>query len=166
MFCYERDRLFVKILLIAVCSISTLGNVTAQEGSTSDPRRSLGPEGQTGASASNLPYFSPREPVNCEIAGVYIDDALARIQDTGGYLIVIARLGDGEQSQELNRRRLEELREYTSQLRQYSQIGVVVAHGERVRAYGRLELYAGGKLLYVLPMPRRANLDLFSCNRV
>ncbi len=144
-----------------LCSAHADSNFVAQEGSRSDPRRPLGPENQVGTSSPNLPYFSPREPVSCEIAGVYVDDAAARtMRAENTYLIVIARLGDGERSRQLNLRRLNEVQRY---MRRHSSVRLTTAEGERVQGYGRLEFYVSGKLLYTMPIRRNASFNLHGC---
>jgi uncharacterized protein (DUF1786 family) len=88
---------------------------------------------------------------------VYVSDAAERAKKLdGSYVIVIARLGTGEQSRH-NRARLEEMKTYLEQLEKAK---TVVAQGERVRGFGRLEIYVAGKQLYVLPVRKTATLGL------
>ena len=83
--------------------------------------------------------------VNCETGLAYqdfvINEALEKTNG-GGVLIVIARLGDGENSRELIRRRIYNVREFFKE--RGSRIApekVIVAEGERVKGFGRLEYY-------------------------
>lgn len=157
----RKEAKLVCLLLIVLGTIFVNSSFNAQEGSKSDPRRPLGPEKQIGSSSPNSPYFSPKEPVSCEIAGVYMDDAAARTKNIeDSYLIVIARLGDREQSRQLNRRRLDEVKRY---MKRHPSAKLVTAEGQRVQGYGRLELYVSGKLLYTLPIRRNAEFNLHGC---
>jgi hypothetical protein len=74
-----------------------------------------------------------------------------------GYIIAIARLGDGEFSPTLARRRLGFARDYLINRRGYEKI--VTAVGERVRGYGLVELYVAGELLYVLRYPKSGHIS-------
>ena len=92
------------------------------------------------------------------------DDALARLdnaaldarEDSESYIIVLARLGDGEKLQSLNRRRLDSA---IPHLESKAGNKIVAASGDRVRGYGRLELYVRGKLLYFIAFPRNRLID-------
>jgi len=87
--------------------------------------------------------------LNCEMSPVYQEDVIrAALEQTkrGGVLIVLARLGDGENSRELNRRRLYNVREYLKERGGLAADKIVVAEGERVKGNGRLEYYLGGNL--------------------
>ena len=96
-------------------------------------------------------------PNNCEDALLHLDvTALEARKEREGYIIVIARLGDGEKSQRLSQRRLKAATDY---LRSKARNKVVAAHGERLKGFGRLELYVGGRLLYSLAYPRNGIID-------
>ena len=111
------------------------------------------------ARQSKLAAERPR-PNNCEDAQLYLDMAAIEAGKAGGGpVIAIARLGDGERSLELNWRRLGFARDYLINRRGWEE--VVTASGERAKGYGRVELYVGGKLLYVLLYPKRV---LISCS--
>ena len=75
---------------------------------------------------------------------------------------MIARLGDSEQRQELNRRRLHNARTYLVEFEHRSPQTIITAEGERVKGYGRVELYVGGKLFYVLMIRPNANFAVGS----
>src|SRR5207247_3130982 len=81
-----------------------------------------------------------------------------------GLVIAIARLGDGEQKPDLNRRRLHNVRTYLAEFDGRSSERVVMAEGERVNGYGRIELYVDGKLFYVLMISPNADLAVGSCS--
>jgi hypothetical protein len=87
---------------------------------------------------------------NCETGLAYqdvvINEALEKTKGSG-VLIVIARLGDGENSRELIRRRMYNVRQYFKDRgSRIAPVKVIVAEGERVKGYGRLEYYLGGEL--------------------
>lgn len=158
--CKVRNLFLDTFVLIAFLTCGA-SNAFAQEGLSADPRRPLSPEAQVGSLSADLPFFSPLKPQGCEINRLYVDDAGERARRLeGSYVIAIARLGTGERSQRLNRRRLEEVRRF---LEQVSSARVVTAEGERAIGYGVIELYVGGKLLYKLPLYRNRGIYLGSC---
>lgn len=99
----------------------------------------------------------PAKPHNCEDALAILDFATLEAQkDKERSLIVIAHLGDSEKSSSLNWRRLKDVRENLSEKGMHQ---IVMASGERVKGFGRLEFYVGGKLLYVIAYPRNGRID-------
>jgi len=105
----------------------------------------------------------PNEPLNCEMNLQDLEHArnLAR-REPNGFLIIVARLGDGERRKELNHRRL-----YNVRL-QLSRIGlpsdkIVVAEGERVSGFGRVEFYVRGEFIGALPVRRGADICVGCC---
>lgn len=100
---------------------------------------------------------------NCE-ENISILGAATQAVDKDGLLIVIARLGEGEQNREINRRRLHNVRTYLSEyVHARAPETIITAEGERVNGYGRIELYVGGKLFHVLTIPRNEDLLVGSC---
>lgn len=134
--------LFVLGLALATCSIS------AQE--------------STDRSAVRPPEVETK-PTNCE-RHILILEGAHHAAGKDGLIILIARLGDGENRQDLNRRRLHNARTYLSEyLNLRAPETIVTAEGERVKGYGRIEIYVGGKLYYVLALKRDADLIVGSC---
>jgi hypothetical protein len=125
-------------------------------------RKPLAPEtSPVGAEAILPPLAQPQEPVNCELAGRYIDDAVRRaLRIENSNLIIIIRPGSGESSPRLNRLRLRQVKAYMHYI---SLPEHVVAVGEGVPGNGRIELYVGGASLYSLPLRKNQGLDLLSC---
>ena len=82
--------------------------------------------------------------------------ALEAREDKESFIIVVARVGDGEKSRSLNLKRLRSAIPYLE-----SRAGnkIVAASGEKLRGYGRLELYVSGKLLYVIAFPKNRLID-------
>lgn len=104
-----------------------------------------------------MPYF-------CEGNVATLNIAHLKAGETG-LITFIARLGDGETRRELNRRRLHNVRTYlTSELyRKRDPKTVVVAEGERVKGYGRIEIYIKGVLFDGLAVKRNADLLVGTC---
>jgi hypothetical protein len=69
-------------------------------------------------------------------------------------MIIIARLGDGESSRGLSRRRLSAPSMYLVGVRGVPEDRVITAEGGRVRGPGQVEVYVGGELLVVFKMKR------------
>lgn len=104
------------------------------------------------------------EPYPCEpnLATLNVAHQIAGEKDL---IIFIARLGDGEGRGEINRRRLHNVRAYlTSQLYwKRDPETVIVAEGERVRGYGRVEIYIRGILIDVIAAERNRDIPVGSC---
>jgi hypothetical protein len=99
------------------------------------------------------------KPLNCEMTFQLMEDVRNLIQakaDDKGVVILIARLGKGENSRTLNRRRLYNVREgFQVTLRIMKPI--VIAEGERVNGFGRVEVYLGGKFFGALVAQRNSH---------
>jgi hypothetical protein len=101
-------------------------------------------------------------PFNCESNSATVD-AVHNAAGKDGLIIVVARLGDGEQNRNLNRLRLTTVAKYfTNEWRRDAKT-VVLAEGERIRGFGRVEFYVNGKLTVVLAAKRRQPLRLTNC---
>ena len=114
-------------------------------------------------SGTTQPSKMEATPSNCE-ENISILGAATQAVDKDGLLVVIARLGDGEQNRELNRRRLHNVRTYLSEyVHARAPETIITAEGERLNGYGRIELYVGGKLFHVLTIHRNGDLLVGSC---
>jgi hypothetical protein len=114
----------------------------------------------------NLADFVNRKPEPCESRSAAMD-GITQKTSTNEAVIVIARLGVGETKPNLNWRRLENVRAYWTQAlppeaRRKSET-IILAAGERVIGYGRLEFYVAGKLVWLINTPRNADLDFGDC---
>jgi hypothetical protein len=69
-------------------------------------------------------------------------------------IIIIARLGIGESSRKIIRRRLSAVSRYLVETRGISKSRVIPAEGERVRDLGYVEVYVGGNLFILFKMKR------------
>ena len=78
-------------------------------------------------------------------------------------LIVIGRAGENETKSNLNKRRLHNVRAYLTRFtKQAADESLILAEGEKVKGYGRLEFYINGKLTAILNI--RHNWDLIVGN--
>lgn len=103
------------------------------------------------------------QPANCE-TNIAVLEAANHAADKDGLIIMIARLGDDENRQDLNHRRLYNARTYlTEYLNLRASETIVTAEGTRLKGYGRIEIYIGGKLYHILALKRNADLIVGSC---
>ena len=103
------------------------------------------------------------KPTNCE-NHIAVLEAANHDAGKDGLIILIARLGNGDNKPGLNEHRLHSARAYlTEYLRARSPKSIVIAEGERIEGYGRIEIYVGGKLYYVLAIKANADLSVGSC---
>jgi|SRR5215213_2380490 len=103
------------------------------------------------------------KPSNCEY-NVSILTGAHRVAGDDGLVIIIARLGSGETKRELIQRRLHNARTFLVVFGNRSPKTIVTAEGDRVDGYGRVELYAGGKLFDALVVGRNADLPIGGCS--
>jgi hypothetical protein len=100
-------------------------------------------------------FPSQEQPTECDAATGRLDHAVIDTRKMeGAYLIIVARLGTGEKSRRLNQNRLAVVEEYV--LRRGTDLKLVLAESSRVKGLGRIELYVGGRLLYVMPLKKNA----------
>lgn len=107
----------------------------------------------------------PEKPYECEQNAAEMEQVLAVMEkepNPKGVLILIARLGTGETNQWLNKRRLFNVSE------RYKVLGVpaekiIVAEGERVNDFGRVEIYWNGELLGALITLKNRGICLNCC---
>jgi hypothetical protein len=106
----------------------------------------------------NLPrIFSHFDGTHCETTKSELDLLAQRApQDT--LIIIIARLGTGEYSRTLNRRRLEGMREYLEMTRGVPKDRLIVAEGARVKGLGQVDFYVSGKLFLRFTVNRNRDL--------
>src|SRR5882724_11434814 len=90
---------------------------------------------------------------NCDTTKANFD-LIAHTAGDEETIIVIGRLGRGESSRELVRRRLRNLQEFIYFTRGISKERVVTAEGNRVNGLGQVDVYLNGKLFIVFRMKR------------
>ena len=81
----------------------------------------------------------------------------------GRKIIVLARLGNGERSRQLNRRRLYNVQTFLMRNQEISAENIVVAEGEKTQGYGRVEIYVGGRLAMTLTVPKNEDFMVDCC---
>jgi hypothetical protein len=90
---------------------------------------------------------------NCDTTKANFD-LIAQTAADKGTIIIIARLGHGESSRELIRRRLRNLQEFMYFTRGVSKERTVLAEGERTNGLGLVEVYLKGELFMIFRMKR------------
>jgi hypothetical protein len=133
-------------LLLLMCSVA------AQQQSPLEPRK--------------LSDFADAKPAHCEYRTAVLD-GITQKTPADQSIIVIAHLGDGETRANLNRRRLENVRAYWTEYlypegRRKPET-IILAEGERVSGYGRLDFYVGGNLVEVMKLAQNADLFVGAC---
>jgi hypothetical protein len=136
----------MKLLLVLVLCLASVPGTKAQNQSSSNP----------------LPL---QHPDNCEGNSARLDVVRNKSQAAGQskVTIVVARLGTGEQSRELNRRRLYTIGSYLIAMGLPPQ-RLVTTEGESVRGFGRIEIYVGGELVEVLSVKQCKDLPVGICD--
>lgn len=105
-------------------------------------------------------------PESCETHSLILDmmrNEVMRDSGQDGVVIAVARLGKGEVSRDLNRRRLFNLRVHWEDYG-LPAAKLISAEGERANGYGRVELYVAGKLFDVLLVSRKKDLCVDCCD--
>ncbi len=97
------------------------------------------------------------EGSNSDLAGVN------QIAGRDGLIIAIARLGDGERSRQLNRRRLHNVRTFLAEFWNRDPTTVITAEGDKVKGHGRIDLYVRGELILALAVRHNGDLLVGSC---
>lgn len=102
---------------------------------------------------------------SCESNAAAFDNLAAFLRSTDERLFVIARLGHGERSRDLNRRRLHNVRTYFKD--GWPQIGAerfLFAEGEPISGEGRVEFYPGSKLIQISLVSRNKDICVDCCD--
>ena len=120
--------------------------------------------GPIGVEAQDPTSKPPETRVNnCEMNDHYLDTAHQMAGDNS-IIIAVAHLGNGERNPELNRRRLHNVRAYlTSFAWKRPADTVITAEGERVKGYGRVDIYVRGELWAPLAVKRNGDLLVGLC---
>lgn len=138
-----------KIMITALGVVLILGAASA----TPAPGHGLQAVRASQQSAAEPP-FKPPTPVTCEAFATLIDQAsLESLGMQGTYLIIIARLGEGERATRLNRQRLQAVEDY---LKRYKSVRYVTAEAGRVKDLAQIELYVGGRLRTSIPVEKNS----------
>ena len=103
--------------------------------------------------------------INCEQYSADIDrmtSEFSELIEKSDFLVLVARLGKGETNRRFNQRRLHNIRERII-ARGIDPKKFIVAEGEKVSGLGRVEVYAGGKLIEVFPVKRNRDVCVECC---
>jgi len=103
--------------------------------------------------------------INCETYSADIDrmrSVFSELIEKSDYLILVARLGRGEKNRDLNRRRLHNVSERVKAAGIEAK-KIVIAEGERVPGLGRIEVYAGGRMVESLRVKRNQDICVECC---
>ncbi len=105
------------------------------------------------------------EPIlgNCEENSAILDSLGNDLTENNERLFIIARLGKGENSRELNRRRLYNVRYVLKDRWKIDASRFVVAAGEKVSSEGRIEFYIGSKLTQILLVKKSRDICVACC---
>ena len=105
-------------------------------------------------------------PLPCETRSAIVD-VIHQQTPANESIIVIARLGDRDTRPNLNWRRLHNVRAYWTEFlpegyRRRPET-IILAEGERVAGYGRLEFYLNGRLTDMIRVARNSDVDFGNC---
>lgn len=95
---------------------------------------------------------------SCEINSLQIDVLGSTASNTGERIYVIARAGRAE-TEAVNLRRLQKLRQFLERLKGFTNLDVIYARRERVSGEGQIEFYAGSSLRLII----KAKLNRSPC---
>ena len=115
--------------------------------------------------AQNSAPSNEASPTSCEQNSATIDQLRYMVtqgENKDSFVIAVARLGKGETSRELSRRRLYNLGTYWKEHRMPAE-RLILAEGERVGGSGRVELYVSGKLFDRLVARRGKDVCVACC---
>ena len=99
----------------------------------------------------------------CEDNIANLEGYVAVAQESKERIFVIARLGRGESSRRLTRRRLHNAQRFLSVVRGLKSERLVFAEGEPSNGKGRVEFYLGGELVLVSVVERGGDLCVCCC---
>jgi hypothetical protein len=116
-------------------------------------------------SPSPEPEVIPANATRCQRNTTNIANLkqVARIRNEK--VFVIAHLGSGEVSQNLNRRRLKDIGSEFDQIGPMDRKILILAEGERVKGQPRVDFYLGSELYFVSYIPRNGDFSSLCCDR-
>ncbi len=100
---------------------------------------------------------------SCELNALNLDVLRNMALSEAERIFVIARRGQGERSNLINRRRLQSVREQLIQIRGIPSERIVFAEGDPSSGVGQVEFYVGSKLIFVSLAGDRGELCLSCC---
>jgi len=105
----------------------------------------------------------PATPRGCQRNTINIANLSALLATTKERVFVVARLGTGESSHQLNRRRLNHVQIQFGQNKGTEK--VILTEGERVKGQGRVEFYLGSEPYFVSMHARNSDFCAACCDR-
>ena len=115
----------------------------------------------SGQTASDKPIIiTTKDYGRGEVTLAEIDNMVAYAQQNNERLFVVARLGSGEKSHQINQARLAGVRREL--VNRKFELPPVYAEGERVQGQGRVEFYVGSRL-YMIVLAGRNKIPPFNC---
>lgn len=107
-------------------------------------------------------HVAAQAPTNCE-ENISLLAAAHYEAGERNLIIAISRLGEGE-GKDVSRRRLHNVRAFLSEYqKERAPETIILAEGERVQGFGRVELYVKGSLHSVMASKRNADLRVGAC---
>jgi hypothetical protein len=110
------------------------------------------------------PYVVPARSGACEVNAAAFDSLANTLLSDDERLFIVARLGTGETSRELNRRRLHNVRTYFKD--GWPQIDAkrfIFTEGDKVNGEGRVEFYVGSALMQISLVHRGGDICVDCC---
>jgi hypothetical protein len=111
------------------------------------------------------PYVVEGNASACELNAASFDNLANMLRSSDERLFVVARLGKGESSRELNRRRLYNVRAYFKE--NWPNVDakkLVFAEGDRISGEGRVEFYIGSHLIQISLGKRGRDICIDCCD--
>lgn len=108
----------------------------------------------------------PASPLSCEDNQAHMENVTTLMSEqpsTNGVVILIARLGKGEERRELNYRRAFNVSERYKAVLGVPAEKIIVAEGERVNGFGRVEIYWNGEMIGALPVKKNSDICVECC---
>ena len=113
-----------------------------------------------------LSDYANAKPLPCAHRSAIVD-GIHQKTPADELILVVARPGDGDTKPRLSWRRLHNIRAYWTEFLDEDHgrkpETIVLAEGERIKGYGRLEFYVGGKLVEVIKVARNSDVDFSNC---
>jgi len=107
--------------------------------------------------------ISPATARGCQRNTINIANLSASLATTKERVFVVARLGTGESSRQLNHRRLNDVKTQFGQNKGTEK--VILTEGERVKGQGRLEFYLGSEIVFISLFARNGDFCAACCDR-
>ncbi len=111
------------------------------------------------------PFVVKSDAGACESNAASLDNLVSGLRSSDERLFVVARLGAGERSRDLIRRRLYNVRAYFEwSWPELDAKRFVFSEGDRVAGEGRVEFYVGSRLLLISLVERGRDICVACCD--